>query len=187
MLSSTDRQCYQPVKTRGMRLGHAFLKHVQPPSGFFVENVRNHPEIIRNHSNLSKVCSVQITPTPFSNDQTPTMDCQRTPQLIISIRDSRNATHRKPSWEFAKKFESANRPYRSGKQMNKYDWTKVPLGLRIRRRKNLQCTLPNLPEKRLPRFILHSTMQRKSICTNNVERSGKSDTNAYKESDTKRP
>ena len=39
MLSSTDRQCYRPVKTRGMRLGHAFPKHVQPPSGFVSPSV----------------------------------------------------------------------------------------------------------------------------------------------------
>lgn len=35
---------------------------------------------------------------------------------------------RKPSWKFAKKFEAMNRPHRSGKQMAKYDWTRVTLG-----------------------------------------------------------
>ena len=35
---------------------------------------------------------------------------------------------RKPSWKFAKRFEAMNRPHRSGKQMAKYDWTRVTLG-----------------------------------------------------------
>jgi len=40
MISSTDQQCYRPVKTRGMRLAHAFPKHVQPPSGFLSPSVK---------------------------------------------------------------------------------------------------------------------------------------------------
>ena len=35
---------------------------------------------------------------------------------------------RKPSWKFAKKFEAANRPHRSGKQPTPYDWTRTTLG-----------------------------------------------------------
>jgi len=35
---------------------------------------------------------------------------------------------RKPSWKFAKKFETANRPHRSGKKMAPYDWTRATLG-----------------------------------------------------------
>lgn len=35
---------------------------------------------------------------------------------------------RKPSWKFAKRFERASRPHRSGKAMKKYDWTSVTLG-----------------------------------------------------------
>ena len=35
---------------------------------------------------------------------------------------------RKPSWKFAKRFEAANRPHRSGKRMDQYDWTKVTSG-----------------------------------------------------------
>ena len=35
---------------------------------------------------------------------------------------------RKPSWKFAKKFESSSRPHRTGKQMEPYSWTSVTLG-----------------------------------------------------------
>ncbi|KAL9185465.1 hypothetical protein ACHAXT_003242 [Thalassiosira profunda] len=35
---------------------------------------------------------------------------------------------RKPSWKFAKRFEAANRPHRSRKRMDQYDWTKVTSG-----------------------------------------------------------
>ena len=35
---------------------------------------------------------------------------------------------RKPSWKFAKRYEVANRPHRSGKRMPPYDWTSVTLG-----------------------------------------------------------
>ncbi|KAL7497202.1 hypothetical protein ACHAWT_005249 [Skeletonema menzelii] len=35
---------------------------------------------------------------------------------------------RKPSWNFAKKFEAASRPHRAGKQMAKYNWKKTTLG-----------------------------------------------------------
>ena len=42
-----------------------------------------------------------------------------------------NVEWRKPSWKFAKRFEAANRPHRSGgKQivLSKYEWNKVTLG-----------------------------------------------------------
>lgn len=35
---------------------------------------------------------------------------------------------RKPSWNFAKKFEAASRPHRAGKQMAKYNWRKATTG-----------------------------------------------------------
>jgi hypothetical protein len=35
---------------------------------------------------------------------------------------------RKPSIEYAKNFESATRPHRAGKQITRYDWTRVTLG-----------------------------------------------------------
>ena len=35
---------------------------------------------------------------------------------------------RKPSWKFAKRFQAASRPHRTGKRMETYDWRKVTLG-----------------------------------------------------------
>jgi hypothetical protein len=42
--------------------------------------------------------------------------------------DEINIEWRKPSIKFAQKFASTNRPHRPGKQMARYDWTRITLG-----------------------------------------------------------